>query len=81
MKKGQIYSGQVTKVQFPNKGLVELDEGGQAMVKNVIPGQHISCLVTKVRKGRGEGRLVEVLSPSPLELTEPVCAQIGRAHV
>ncbi len=77
MKKGQIYSGQVTKVQFPNKGLVELDEGGQAMVKNVIPGQHISCLVTKVRKGRGEGRLVEVLSPSPLELTEPVCAHFG----
>ena len=77
MKKGQIYRGVVTKVQFPNKGTVELEEGGQVLVKHVIPGQRISCLVTKVRKGRGEGRLVELLEPSPLELTEDVCPHFG----
>lgn len=77
MKKGQIYSGKVTRVQFPNKGQVELEEGGQVMVKNVIPGQRISCLVTKVRGGRGEGRLLEILEPSPLELGEVACPHFG----
>ncbi len=77
MKKGQIYEGLVTEVGFPSKGLVVTDDGGQAVVKHVIPGQRISFCVQKVRKGRAEGRLISVLKQSPLELTEPVCMHFG----
>ena len=33
MKKGQIYEGVVTRVEFPNKGIVVCEEG-KAIVKN-----------------------------------------------
>ena len=56
MKKGQIYEGMVVRVEFPNKGIVEIDDK-RAIVKNTIPGQKIRFAVNKVKKGRAEGRL------------------------
>ena len=55
MKKGQVLEGIVEKTLFPNKGIVRTEEGQCVTVKNVIPGQKISFLVKKVRKGKGEG--------------------------
>ena len=57
MKKGQVLQGTVAYVDFPNKGVVKVEEGKQVIVKNVLPGQEISFSVNKVRKGKGEGRL------------------------
>lgn len=76
MKKGQIYEGVIEKVKFPNKGVVTV-EGQQAIVKNGIPGQKVSFSVNKVRKGKAEGRLLEVLEKSPLEFDEPNCPHFG----
>ena len=53
MKKGQIITGIVQRVDFPNKGIVRVDEtleNGEhktsyCVVKNVIPGQKISLMV------------------------------------
>ena len=72
MKKGQEYEGTVGAVAFPNKGLVQTEDG-KVEVKNVLPGQHIRFRVTKVRHGRGEGTLLEVLTPSDKELERPDC--------
>ena len=36
-------------------------------VKGALPGQKISVVITKVRKGKGEGRLKEILEKSPVE--------------
>ena len=47
-----------------------------AVVKNVIPGQKLSLRITKVRKGKGEGRLLDVLAPSPMEGKSP-CPHFG----
>lgn len=47
------------------------------MVKNALPGQRISFSINKVRKGRGEGRLLKVLEKSPLELNEIPCEHFG----
>lgn len=77
MKKGQVYEGVVERVDFPNKGIVATEEGKQIVVKNAIPGQRISFVVNKVKRGRAEGRLMEVLEPSPLELTQAVCPRFG----
>lgn len=75
MKKGQIYEGMIEKVEFPNKGIVTVpEEGKRVIVKNGIPGQKVKFCVNKLRKGKAEGRLLEVLETSPLETREPVCS-------
>lgn len=74
MKKGQVYEGVIESVDFPNKGKVLVqDENKTVTVKNGIPGQTIRFAVNKIRKGKAEGRLLEVLKKSPLETREPVC--------
>lgn len=75
MKKGQIVQGIVERVDFPNKGIVICAEGN-CVVKNALPGQRISCGINKVRKGKAEGRLLEVLEKSPME-TESPCPHFG----
>lgn len=77
MKKGQRYEGTVEKVIFPNKGIVKLEDGKTVIVKNVIPGQKLSFSISKVRKGKGEGRLLHILEKSPLELEEIPCVHFG----
>lgn len=42
-------------------------------MKNGIPGQKVRFCVNKLRKGKAEGRLLEVVENSPLETREPVC--------
>ena len=71
MKKGQIYEGIVERVNFPNKGVVRCGEHS-AVVKNTVPGQKVRFQVNKIRKGKCEGRLLEVLEPSSLEI-KPEC--------
>lgn len=77
MKKGQVYEGVIEKVVFPNKGIVHTEEGKDVVVKNGIPGQKVSFSVNKIRKEKGEGRLLEVLEKSPLELEKPACPHFG----
>ena len=60
MKKGQIIEGTVQKMVFPNKGKMEA-EGKTVTVKNGIPGQKLRCQVAKVRGGKAEARVLEVL--------------------
>ena len=76
MKKGQIYTGVVEKVDFPNKGQVRIEEMTETgekkvsycTVKNVIEGQEVSIFVKKVRKGKGEGQLKEVTKAAPNQI-------------
>lgn len=75
MKKGQIVQGIVERVDFPNKGIVICEEGN-CVVKNALPGQRVSCGINKVRKGKAEGRLLEVLEKSPMEIESP-CPHFG----
>ncbi len=76
MKKGQIYEGVVSRVDFPNKGIVELD-GEKVVVKNAIPGQRINFAISKIRSGKAEGNLKEVICKSPLESREGACRSFG----
>ena len=84
MKKGQIYTGIVERVDFPNKGIVIVDtvlEDGtvkkeQCVVKNTLPGQKVSFMVNKIRKGKAEGRLLNIEECSDLESGSP-CPHFG----
>lgn len=75
MKKGQIIEGIVERMDFPNRGIVVCEEG-VCTVKNALPGQKVRAAVNKARNGRYEGRILEVLEPSPLEAGSP-CPHFG----
>ena len=77
MKKGQIYEGIIETVEFPNKGKIYLPgEEKPVIVKNGIPGQKVRFSVNKIRGGRAEGRVLEILEPSPKEIPSP-CPHFG----
>ncbi len=73
MKKGEIYEGIIEKVEFPNKGLVSLEDT-KVVVKNGIPGQTVRFQINKKRGKKLEGRLLEVTQKSPKETRGPVCS-------
>ena len=76
-KKGERYEGTVTEVRFPDKGVVETKEqAGHCIVKHTLPGQRVAFAVKKRRGVNAEGRLLEVLEPSPAEM-ESDCPHAG----
>lgn len=75
MKKGQVFEAVVERVDFPNKGIVRIGED-TVVVKNSLPGQKVTLSINKIRKGKAEGRLVEVTEKSPLETGNP-CSHFG----
>ncbi len=76
MKKGQIYEGVVERYTFPNKGYVTIEDR-EICIKGALKGQRIRFLVKKLRKGSGEGRLLEVLEKAPIEDVIPPCPHFG----
>lgn len=85
MKKGQIYEGLVQEVNFPNKAVVQVEETlengekrrNKVIVKNGLEGQKICFSINKARKGKFEGRLLEVVEQSPLESRCGACSNFG----
>ena len=76
MKKGEEYIGIVERIDFPNKGIVTLEDR-KIIVKNTIPGQKIKFRISKLRSDRGEGTLLEVLEQAKTELEQPSCEHFG----
>ena len=72
MKKGEIYTGTVEKMDFPNKGILHIREE-KVVVKNALPGQTVEIAISKQRKGKCEGRLLKVVTPAAYENTEGAC--------
>ena len=85
IKKGQIYSGIVEYVDFPDKAVVltkETDINGIekkyfVKVKGALPGQEIEYIVKKARQDKCQGRLTRIIKKSPDETEEPACIQYG----
>lgn len=89
MKKGQVCEGVVERYTFPNKGYVNIEErkvtpSGEEVVdareiciKGALKGQKVQFSVKKLRRGSGEGRLLQVLERAPMEDIEPVCPHFG----
>ena len=76
MKKGQIYEGVVEKVGFPNKGIVWIEDR-KVVVKDVLEGQKIRFSISKCRKDKCEGRLLEILEMAEVETQKPFCSHFG----
>lgn len=76
MKKGQELIGRVVRMDYPNKGIVETEEGN-VRVNGALPGQTIRLTVKKSRKGAADGILREVVEKAPDEI-EAECPHFGR---
>ena len=76
MKKGEIVEGIIERAEFPNKGILETKEG-KVVVKNTIPGQKVRAVIHKVRKGKTEGRVFELLEKSKMEI-DSFCPHFGQ---
>ncbi len=72
MKKGDLIRGRIETIDFPNKGMMNVD-GERIVLKNALPGQLVEAVVTKKRKGKCEGRVLRVLEKAPEEKTEDIC--------
>ena len=77
MKKGVEYTGEVFKLKFPNKGVVDCGEEGTAIVKGALKGQRVRFVVSKKRSEYSLGRLREVEKKSELEDVSPECPHFG----
>lgn len=73
MKKHELYTGVVERVDFPNKGIVKIEgEDIPVIVKNVLPGQKVQVRVTKKKSDKAEGNLLEVVEKASNEI-KPAC--------
>ena len=70
MKKNKLMTGKVIGLDFPNKGIVQTEDG-ICVVKNTIPGQTVSFFVKKKRNGRYLGVLKEIEELSEIETETP----------
>ncbi len=71
----RVYLEEEPKAEMPQDNQQE-EADYRVTVKNTIPGQKVRFQVQKKRKGKVEGRLLEILEPSPLEQTSP-CPHFG----
>ena len=76
MKKGEIYTGIIERIEFPNKGIFYA-EGEKVVVKHTLPGQKVEAVIAKKRKGKCEGRLLSLLEKAEYELEQPACPHSG----
>ncbi|MBQ8318015.1 MAG: 23S rRNA (uracil(1939)-C(5))-methyltransferase RlmD [Lachnospiraceae bacterium] len=77
MRKGDICEGIITGYDFPNKGSLKVEDR-KVTIKGALEGQKVRYMVTKRKSGMAEGRLLEVLEPSPMEDVEPSCPYFGQ---
>ncbi|MCR5625821.1 MAG: 23S rRNA (uracil(1939)-C(5))-methyltransferase RlmD [Lachnospiraceae bacterium] len=68
-KKSIIREGKVVGLNFPNKGIVQTDDG-ICVVKNTIPGQTVSFFSKRKRAGVPQGVLVDIIEKSVIETLE-----------
>ncbi len=79
MKRKDVGTARIERVDFPNEGRFQVPESGErGIVKNVMPGQTVSFRVYKKKKGVVYGNRLQVLEKSPLETREPFCGIFGQ---
>lgn len=70
MKAKRSRTIQIKDVLFPYWGLGEDDQGREFCVKHALPGAKLEIVPGRKRGGIREGKIVEILEPSPLETEE-----------
>ena len=76
MKKREIFEGVIEGMDFPDQGWLYVEDR-KVTVKYALPGQKVRFRIGKIKKGRAEASLLEVLEPSALEDREEACIHAG----
>lgn len=71
LKKNGIYEGVIERVDFPNKGIMKVEDR-DVIVKGTVENQKVQVRITKKRKSKIEGRLLEVIEQAGNEI-QPKC--------
>ena len=77
MKKNDIFTTRITALTNEGEGIGHSDDGMAFFIKGALPGDVISCGVTKVKKTYGYGRVLEIITPSKDRIA-PDCPVFGR---
>ncbi|TVQ66527.1 MAG: 23S rRNA (uracil(1939)-C(5))-methyltransferase RlmD [Balneolaceae bacterium] len=72
VKKGEIIEATIDSTAFKGKGVARY-EGIALFVGATAPGDRIRARIVKKKKSLLEGKLIEILEPSPLRI-EPLCS-------
>lgn len=72
MKKGDIGVGVISESRFPDAAYINC-EGEKILIKKGIPGQKVEFVITKKRKGKLEGRVLDIIERSGLENNTSPC--------
>lgn len=75
MKKNDVLELYIDEVLFPNKGIGRIGDN-KIIVKDAIKGQKVKIRISKKRKDKIEGKILEVLQRAPIE-QEPFCKHFG----
>lgn len=67
MKKGELVTGTVERIDFPNRSVVRTEDGGTIRTKNALPQQTVTCRVKKSKNENAEGTLVDIIRRSFVE--------------
>jgi len=75
VKKNDIIEVAIEDVLFPNKGIAKINDK-KIIIKDTLKGQKVKVRITKKRRNKIEGKLIEVTEKSPLE-KESSCEHFG----
>ncbi len=75
IKKRKTIEIKITDLAFGGKGLAKLD-GFPVFVDHTLPGDTVLVRISKKKKSYAEGKLLNIIEPSPLR-TKPLCEYSG----
>jgi 23S rRNA (uracil1939-C5)-methyltransferase len=75
-KKRQVYNIKIDSYAAEGKSIAHLEDGKVLFVEGVIPGDVINSRIVKEKKSWAEGKLLELVQPSP-DRVQPFCPHFG----
>ncbi|OON99649.1 MAG: 23S rRNA (uracil-5-)-methyltransferase RumA [Epulopiscium sp. Nele67-Bin004] len=76
MKKNEIICGKIHKVNFPNKGIMYIDDNTPVVVADSLVGQELEVRLGRKRKSKWQGFVVQTIK-NPDYFIEPACKYFG----
>ena len=75
-KKQPVYNIKINAYAAEGKSVAQLEDGKVLFVENAIPGDVVNVRITKQKKSWAEGKVTELVSPSPDRIV-PFCPHFG----
>jgi len=75
-KKQPVYNIKIDAYAAEGKSIAHLEDGKVLFVENAIPGDVINARVTKEKKSWAEGKIMQLVQPSP-DRVDPFCPHFG----